>query len=127
MQGGVTQPGYFDLTSWGTVAIGGADALDYLNRMTTVDFRKFPDESAVYGAFLTGRAGVVALGMFLQDAGRFLYIVGAGEATATAEHVEKFHFQESLAVADVSGSYALFGLWNPPAAFAADGAPMAVR
>jgi folate-binding protein YgfZ len=65
-----------------------------------------------HGAFLTGRGGVVAMGLFRRLPDGFLFLVPPGQAGAAAEHVEKFHFAERLQVEDVSRQWATAGLWN---------------
>jgi|688.fasta_scaffold206207_1 folate-binding protein YgfZ len=105
--------GFFDLSDWGIIEISGPDAKDYLQRMTTINFKSFPDDSVASGAFLTGRGGVVVLGCFRKSKeDSYLFYVSPNQTQKAIEHIEKFHFQEKLEVKDKTGELALLGLWN---------------
>lgn len=111
MQNKVT--GYFDLSDWGTVAITGKDSADYLQRMSTVNLKSLDPGNVAHGTFLTGKGGLVALGMLERLApDQFHFHVSPGQAARTAEHLEKFHFAEVLEVKDVSSQWALLGGWG---------------
>lgn len=117
-----TRGGVFDLTDWGVVEISGPHAADYLNRMSTVAVKKITPAEIHHGAFLTGRGLVVSLGFLQQcDREQFHFIASAGQAPRAAEHLEQFHFQENLTVADVSREWAVFGWWKAPAAILPEG------
>ncbi|NDC25494.1 MAG: hypothetical protein EBZ49_15390, partial [Proteobacteria bacterium] len=107
--------GFFDLSDWGIVEIKGPDARDFLQRMTTVDFKKISSHKVVPGAFLTGRGGVVALGMFrmLKDE-HFLFITGPGQESASLDHIDRFHFQEKLEAQTAGQDSVVLGLWATP-------------
>src|SRR5437016_2801150 len=70
-----TVGGVFDLSSWSTLKIDGKDAKDFLQRMSTVNFKTWVSDGVSYGAFLTGKGTVISLGQFLEDRGAFYYIV----------------------------------------------------
>ena len=92
----------------------GPDAADFLQRMSTQSFKAFDKQRALPGGFLTGRAGVVALGWFLAgEANEFHFIVGPQLLEKAKAHIEMFHFNEKLTVEDQSGAWAVFGLWSP--------------
>ncbi len=113
MQNQVT--GTFDLSDWGTVSISGPDAQDFLQRMSTVDFRTTSAGQINHGAVLTGKGTLVGLGMFHTIAlDTFHFILSPGQSKTVAEHLKKFHFAEKLTVSDVSQSYRLYGTWNLP-------------
>lgn len=88
----------FDLSDWRTIAVRGEDAVDYLQRMTTVDFKKLGEGEVSWGAFLTGRAGVVCLGQFERGADGLFLHVSRPLVESTTQHIEKFHFTETLTV-----------------------------
>ncbi len=107
--------GVFDLSAWGTLSIAGPDAADFLQRMSTVSFKAFDGTRAVPGGFLTGRAGVIALGWFLaHEKETFHFVVGPQLVEKTKNHVEAFHFAERLVFEDHSSRWAVLGLWAPP-------------
>lgn len=105
--------GVFDLSDWGVVSVSGDDALDYLNRMSTVAVKKMQPGEVRHGAFLTGRGIVISLGMLHQiDAKKFHFIVSTGQSARASEHLEQFHFQEKLEVRNENADWAIFGGWG---------------
>lgn len=108
--------GVFDLSSYGVISVAGKDARDFLHRMSTAHFKAFDGTIAVPGGFLTGRAGVVALGWFLpgRDNTDFHFLIPTIRTESAKTHIETFHFAEALTVKDVSLEYAVFGLWAAP-------------
>lgn len=104
--------GFFDFSDWGVVEISGPDARDYLNRMTTLNFKTLPAGRASHGAFLTGKAHVVALGWFVTEATHFEFWVTPPQVTSAVEHIEKFHFAEDFKTTDLSADWALLGVYG---------------
>ncbi|NBX67976.1 MAG: hypothetical protein EBR01_03305 [Proteobacteria bacterium] len=105
--------GIFDLSFYGIVEVQGKDAQDYLQRMTTVQFKSLGTQSVAHGAFLNGRGGVVVLGMFRRlgpDA--FQIFVLNDLKQKLMEHIEQFHFAESFAVRDLSEDLTVMGCWS---------------
>lgn len=86
----------------GVVSLTGPDAADFLNRLSTLDFKKWDASRTRLGAFLTGRSGVVALGYFQSAPDGFHYIVPQHVLATALEHIEKFHFAERMQIQDVS-------------------------
>lgn len=108
-----TVGGIFDLTSWGAISLEGPDALDYLHRMTTVNFKTLAVGMVSYGAFLTGRGTLVSLGIFLREETKVVFIVPENQRQDAIDHIEKFHFAESFETKDISETSALFAWYNP--------------
>ncbi|MFM8315337.1 MAG: YgfZ/GcvT domain-containing protein, partial [Deltaproteobacteria bacterium] len=95
------------------IQVSGRDAQDYLQRMTTVQFKTLTLESVVPGAFLTGRGGVVALGSFRRTGTEtFQFVISQAEKAKVLDHIEKFHFTEQLDVEDLSSADTFFGCWS---------------
>ncbi len=106
--------GLFDLTDHVVIEIHGKDAEDYLQRMTTVQFKGLGVNQVVHGAFLTGRGGVVALGVFHKiDSETFHFLISLEKKERVLEHIEQFHFAEQFSVRDLAKEYAVLGIWNP--------------
>lgn len=105
--------GIFDLSHWDTVWVSGKDAKDFLHRMSTVNLRKFDPRTISHCAFLTGRAAVISLG-FLQAVGEVSYqfMAPSPQGRLTAEHLERFHFNDALEIRDQSEDTAMFGIWG---------------
>jgi len=116
--------GVFDLSAWGSVAVRGVDAADFLNRMSTVDLGVMRAPAVAHGALLTGKAGTVAMGFLLMaDSDSFHFVLPPPLATRAAEHLERFHFGEKLEIADESAGWGLAGLWSPGGRSALAGLP----
>ncbi len=106
--------GVFDLSAWGTLHLSGPDAADFLQRMSTISFKNFDRATATPGGFLTGRAGVIALGWFLAGRdGGFDFVLAPHLVDRAKAHIEMFHFAEKLKLEDRSSEWAVFGLWAP--------------
>jgi folate-binding protein YgfZ len=105
--------GVFDLTDHVVLEIRGKDAQDYLQRMTTVQFKTLDESTLVPGAFLTGRGGVVVLGLFRkQGPETFHFLISQDKKEKTLEHIEQFHFAEQFTVKDLSQELCVLGLWS---------------
>ncbi|MBY0369622.1 hypothetical protein K2X33_02980 [bacterium] len=102
---------FFDFSSWACLRLTGPDAWDFLNRLSTLNFKSWDPARTRLGAFLTGRSGVVSLGFF-QSNGKdsFRLWVGPEQKAALAEHIEKMHFAEKLECTDCSADWALFAV-----------------
>jgi folate-binding protein YgfZ len=96
---------YFLLEDWGVIEITGPDTSDYLNRLTTLNFKKWPSPQARLGAFLTGKSGVVSLGYFQPFSEGFRFILPQSNLAVALEHIEKFHFAEAIEFRDATLSY----------------------
>ena len=107
-----TSGGLFDFSACVCVELKGADAKDYLQRMSTVDFRNLQPGDIRRGAFLTGRGTVVSLGWFHYMGETVHYFVPLGQRDIAMEHIEKFHFAERFTTTDKTDDWALFGLWG---------------
>ncbi len=90
--------------NWGVIELSGPDAGDFLNRLSTLDFRK-PWSGVRLGGFLTGKSGIVTLGFFQWDGNVFRLLVRKALLATSLEHIEKFHFAENMKFEDVSASW----------------------
>ncbi len=105
--------GIFDLSDHVILQIEGKDSEDYLQRMTTVQFKILDVKKVVHGAFLTGKGGVIALGIFRKlNADTFQFLISHSNKKRVLEHIEQFHFAEQLAVTDLSTQRIVFGCWS---------------
>jgi folate-binding protein YgfZ len=110
---GTTSGGLFDLSDHVFIEIKGKEAQDYLQRMTTVQFKTLEPEQVVHGAFLNGRGGVIALGVFRKvDTETFQLLVSHHQKNRVLEHIEQFHFAEEFSVKDLSDEWAVLGCWS---------------
>lgn len=104
------QAGTFGFSDWGVIELQGPDAADFLNRLSTLNFKKWDPSVARAGAFLTGKSGVVGLGFFRSSPGGFQFVLPKSNLAQVIEHLEKYHFSEDLRFADVSASYLVAGV-----------------
>jgi len=102
----------FDFSAWTGIELRGPDARDFLNRLSTLNFKNWDASQTRLGAFLTGRSWVVALGFFQSEGAGFRLWVPAEQKVALEEHLEKLHFAEDLQRVDVSGDWALVGAYG---------------
>jgi folate-binding protein YgfZ len=85
--------------------------------MTTLHFTAFPEKTARWGAFLNGRSGIVAVGMFDSFSEGFRLWLSPEQGRRALEHIEQFHFAEQMQVENVSARWHLAALANAPAPF----------
>lgn len=108
-----TVGGVFDFSSWATIQITGKDTKDFLQRMSTVNFKVFTPQTVTHGAFLTGKGTVVTLGVFLEEKEKIHYLLTPNQEAIALEHLEKFHFQEELQIESKSSEWGTLAWWNP--------------
>lgn len=105
--------GIFDLSFYSLIEIRGRDAEDYLQRMTTVQFKSLDDKSVVHGAFLNGRGCVVAMGMFKRKGPDcFQILILEDFKVRLLDHIEQFHFSEQFTTQDVTQDWLVLGCWS---------------
>ncbi len=109
-------PGVVEAIRWGVIELSGPDAADFLNRLTTLNFKRWDASVTRLGAFLTGRSGVVALGYFQSHGQAFHFILPFEQVASALEHIEKFHFAENMEVHDRTSEWFVSGSWRlvPP-------------
>jgi folate-binding protein YgfZ len=100
----------FDLSMYACIGLAGDDARDYLQRMSTVNFKTWRADQTEPGAFLTGKGQIVALGDFIETDGRFVFVTTPAQRETALEHIEKFHFAEKFQTEDLSREYCVFAL-----------------
>lgn len=92
-----------------TLEISGSDAKDFLNRLTTIDFRALKPGHFSAGFFLQATGKIILYFEAVplaqaqtQDQDRFLFIIPAGTSSTPAqtafEALEKVHFMEQLTI-----------------------------
>ncbi len=110
---GESEGGFFDFTHYAAVQIEGPDAADFLQRMSTVQMKKQGIGDCAYGAFLTGRAQPIAIGLFWRVSEHCYRILVPPTQRASLEaHIEQFHFGEKFTLSDASGLVGIFATWK---------------
>lgn len=88
----------FDRGEIELLTITGADSSDFLNRLSTLNFKK-PIEGSLHGAFLSGQAKLISLFTIWKNNDKSYFFIEKEMFKATKEYLEKMHFAENLAIA----------------------------
>lgn len=103
---------YHTFAGWQALEIKGSDAKDFLQRMTTVDFRNFPVGTHASGTLLQATGKIILFFHALRAADQeFLFLVPPNKSNAAgvaaADELEKFHFMEKFEIKSLENEYAL--------------------
>lgn len=83
----------------------GPDSADFLQRLSTVDLKKWPVGGLVRGLFLDGTGTLVAWFRAYREAPQsFLLISAAEETEPLTAHIEKYTFAEEQSLAELKGA-----------------------
>ena len=99
------------LQSWQTVLVTGADAKDFMQRLTTADFKRLMPGQFTPATLLAPNGKIVVYFKVLQlEARKYLLLVppqdGAGEpAQLVFDALERMHFRESLTITPQKGEW----------------------
>lgn len=86
----------FERPDLATIEITGADARDFLHRMTSQSFKTIQPGESLFGAFLNGNATVVALFTAKWYQERCLLVLQKSALASALAFIEKFHFGEEI-------------------------------
>jgi aminomethyltransferase len=111
-----THAGLFDVSHMGEIDVRGADAIAFVNRLTSNDVSKLVDRQAQYSA-LTTPAGTVIddLLVYRLAADHLLLVVNAGTTEKDWEWIKSNHSGESVQLDNVSADYCQLALQGPDA------------
>lgn len=87
----------FDRGEVELLTISGPDAADFLNRLSTLNFKK-PIESALHGAFLNGQAKLISLFTVWKQNDKNYFFIEKEMFQKTKEYLEQMHFAENLKI-----------------------------
>lgn len=79
------------------LVISGPDSADFLNRLSTLNFKK-PIESSLHGAFLNGQAKLISLFTVWKKNDKNYFFIEKNMFQATKQYLEKMHFAENLKI-----------------------------
>jgi folate-binding protein YgfZ len=106
---------FFVMRGWEAVEVRGADSLDFLNRLTSADFKKLMPGDFTPGTLLAPTGKILVYFKALAfEAGRFTLLVPPSAAGAPApaqaafEAFERMHFREDLAITPVASDWVYF-------------------
>ncbi len=106
---------FYEMKDWRAVTLNGPDALDFLHRMTTVNFKNFPPGSFSDCTFLTATGKLVAyFKIIAKEPGQYLALAAPGFSNVLSadqylfETLEKFHFMEKFTITPLGDAYSYF-------------------
>ena len=111
-----THAGLFDVSHMGEVDVRGADAVAFVNRITSNDVSKLVDGQAQYSALTTPQGTVVddlVICRFAAD--HLLLVVNASTTEKDWEWIQSHHAGESVELKNVSADYCQLALQGPDA------------
>jgi len=108
--------GLFDVSHMGEIDVKGADAITFVNRLTSNDVTKLVDGQAQYSALTTPQGTVIDdLLVYRLAADHLLLVVNASTTEKDWEWIESHHAGESVELNNVSADYCQLALQGPDA------------
>jgi aminomethyltransferase len=108
--------GLFDVSHMGEVDVRGADAVAFVNRITSNDVSKLVDGQAQYSALTTPQGTVIDdLLVYRLAADHLLLVVNASTTEKDWEWINSHHAGESVELKNVSADYCQLALQGPDA------------
>ncbi|MGA7160526.1 MAG: hypothetical protein WBZ48_05960 [Bacteroidota bacterium] len=105
-------PALLDFSDHGLLSLEGKDAVDFLNRISTNDFRNFSPGGSQQ-TVLTSEKGRAIDSIIVADRhDHLLLIVSRGAQYEVKQWIEKFIIMEDVNVVDRTGQHLLFVLFN---------------
>ena len=111
-----THAGLFDVSHMGEIDVRGADAIAFVNKITSNDVTKLVDGQAQYTALTTPQGTVVDdLLVYRLAADHLLLVVNASTTDKDWEWIKSNHAGESVDLNNVSSDYCQLALQGPDA------------
>jgi len=111
-----THAGLFDVSHMGEVDVRGADAIAFVNRITSNDVTKLVDGQAQYTTLTTPQGTVIDdLLVYRFAADHLLLVVNASTTDKDWEWIKSHHAGESVELNNVSADYCQLALQGPDA------------
>lgn len=111
-----THAGLFDVSHMGEIDVRGADAVAFVNRITSNDASKLVDGQAQYSALTTPEGTVIDdLVVYRLAADHLLLVVNASTTDKDWEWIKSNHSGESVELNNVSADYCQMALQGPDA------------
>jgi len=111
-----TRAGLFDVSHMGEIDVRGADAIAFVNRLTSNDASKLVDGQAQYSAFTTAEGTVIDdLLVYRFAADRLLLVVNAGTTEKDWDWIKAHHAGENVELINASDKYCQLALQGPDA------------
>ena len=111
-----THAGLFDVSHMGEIDVRGADAIAFVNRLTSNDVTKLIDGQAQYSALTTPEGTVIDdLLVYRFGQERLLLVVNAGTTEKDWDWIKSHHKEEQVELQNVSVNYCQIALQGPDA------------
>ena len=111
-----THAGLFDVSHMGEIDVRGADAIAFVNRLTSNDVSKLIDGQAQYSALTTPEGTVIDdLLVYRLAQDHLLLVVNASTTDKDWEWIKSHHAGESVDLNNVSSEYCQLALQGPDA------------
>lgn len=111
-----THAGLFDVSHMGEIDVKGADAIAFVNRLTSNDVTKLSDGQAQYSALTTPQGTVIDdLLVYRLAADHLLLVVNASTTEKDWDWIKSHHSGESVELNNVSTDYCQLALQGPDA------------
>jgi len=111
-----THAGLFDVSHMGEIDVRGADAITFINRITSNDVSKLVDGQAQYSTLTTPQGTVIDdLLVYRLAADHLLLVVNAGTTDKDWDWIKSHHAGESVELNNVSSNYCQLALQGPDA------------
>ena len=108
--------GLFDVSHMGEIWVEGADAIRFVNRITTNDVTKLVDGQAHYSALTNDTGGVVDdLLVYRFDADKLLLVVNAGTTDKDWVWITSHKANEAVTLTNASADYCQIAVQGPQA------------
>ncbi len=111
----VLRSALFDHSFAGRIEIRGADAIDFLHRLSTNDLLGAKSQSVVGTVFTNEKGRVVDYATVALAADRLLMVVSPGNEGLVLSWLEKYHITEDIQFKDVTAETAMASLLGPEA------------
>ena len=111
-----THAGLFDVSHMGEIDVKGADAITFVNRLTSNDVTKLIDGQAQYSALTTPQGTVIDdLLVYRLAADHLLLVVNASTTDKDWDWIKSHHAGEAVELNNVSADYCQLALQGPDA------------
>src|SRR5712664_4234769 len=111
-----SRAGLFDVSHMGEIEVRGANAIPFVNYLTSNDDSKLIDGQAQYSALTTPEGTVIddlLVYSFAED--HLLLVVNAGTTEKDWDWIKSHHTDQLLEVRDVSAAYCQLAIQGPDA------------
>jgi len=109
-----THAGLFDVSHMGEIDVRGADAISFVNRLTSNDVTKLLDGQAHYSTLTTPQGTVIDdLLVYRMAHDHLLLVVNAGTTDKDWDWIRSHHSKESVQLTNVSSDYCQLALQGP--------------